>query len=100
MPGESEILVFKMTDFSLKEKVGRGNNSDVRLLERVADNKKFAGKMLKDASCNAFLNEAKIINSLTESCVNIVNLVGIITNPQCLVLQFYKNGDLGTALSK
>jgi len=48
---ESGLQIFEISDFIIKKQVGGGSNSNVHLLVRGTDKKKFAGKMLQHSSC-------------------------------------------------
>jgi len=94
------LQIFGMNDFVFGEEVGRGTNSQVRLLVRGDDKVKFAGKMLDQCSWWSLINEASIMSELSGMCANIVSVEGIIVKCKCLVLPYYRNGDLGTALMR
>jgi len=91
---------FEMNDFVFGEQVGRGTKSEVRLLLRGADKVKFAGKMLQQGSWWSLINEASIMSELSGRCANIASVEGIIVKCKCLILPYYRNGDLGTALMR
>jgi len=91
--------IFAMDDFTPNGVLGSGAFSEVCLLIRKRDKRKFAGKFLKgEIGTNEFVNEASIMKSCSAGCTSIVNLVGIITTPKCLVLDYYVNGSLDVAL--
>jgi len=93
--------VLEMDDFSPNRRLGSGAFSKVCLLIRKRDQGKFAGKFLKcDIRASDFISEASIMKSCSTCCSSIVNLVGIITTPKCLVLDFYVNGSLDIAFLK
>jgi len=94
------LRIFERQDFIIDKEVGQGSSSSVCLLVRVTDKRKFAGKMLKQGSCWSLINEASVMKQFSKLCANIACVEGIIVNPKCLVLQYYKNGDLGTALMR
>jgi len=94
-----DVKILEINDFSPVESVGSGASSDVCLLVRKNDGKKFAGKFLKcEIGTKDFINEATILKSCSNACATIVNMVGIITTPKCLVLEFHVNGSLDEAL--
>lgn len=93
----TDLDILYMKDFTRKRCVGSGACSDVFLLTRKKDQRMFAGKMYKP-DIRALVNEANIIKSCSMSCTTIVNILGIIISPKCLVLEFYKNGSLDIAL--
>jgi len=94
----SRLEILDMKDFNPEESLGSGFFSDVCLLARKKDGKKFAGKFIKgDISSKEFINEATILKSCSTACATIVNLVGIITTPKCLVLELHVNGSLDKA---
>jgi len=90
--------IFKMDDFSTSRGLGSGAFSEVCILIRKKDQRKFAGKFLKgEMLTKEFINEASIMKSCSTGCTGIVNVVGIITTPKCLVLDYYVNGSLDVA---
>jgi len=91
------LQVFEKKHFKIGKKVGMGA-SKAHLLVRKTDNRKFVGKMLQEDRCWILINEASIMSKVSKMCANIVDVEGIIMNPKCLVLPYYENGDLGTAL--
>jgi len=93
-----DLDILEMDDFKTKRGLGSGAFSEVCLLIRKKDQRKFAGKFLKDKiRASDFINEASIMKSCSSGCTSIVNLVGIITTPRCLVLDYYQNGSLDIA---
>jgi len=93
------VQLLDINDFTPVESVGSGASSDVCLLVKKDDGKKFAGKFMKgEIGTKDFINEATILQSCSNACATIVNMVGIITTPKCLVLEFHKNGSLDEAL--
>jgi len=97
----SELEILEMKDFTPEESLGSGVSSDVCLLARKEDGQKFAGKFVKgEIGSKDFINEATILKSCSTACATIVNLVGIITTPKCLVLELHANGSLDKALQK
>jgi len=97
---QTGLQIFELQDFIIEKEVGKGSNSNVCLFVRTTDKRKFAGKMLKQGSYWSLINEASIMKEVSKLCTNIACLEGITVNPKCLVLQYYKNGDLGTALMR
>lgn len=96
--GGSEIELDNK-DYVVKNRVGSGNFSNVFLLERKDDRRRFVGKFYKDGVCTKeFVREINIMNSCSNSCSTIVRLVGIFTTPKCLVMDYYVNGSLSDAL--
>jgi len=95
---ESGLEIFEKRDFVFEKTLGSGANSEVRLLVAVGNKRKFAGKILNGGSVCSLLNEAAIMRNSSLICANIAHLEGIVVNPKMLVLRYYKNGDLGTAL--
>jgi len=94
----SRLEILEMKDFTPEESLGSGFCSDVCLLARKKDGKKFAGKFINgNIGSKDFINEATILKSCSTACATIVNLVGIITTPKCLVLELYVNGSLDKA---
>jgi len=94
----SRLEILDMKDFTPEKSLGSGLCSDVCLLARKEDGKKFAGKFIKgDMGSKDFINEATILKSCSTACSTIINLVGIITTPKCLVLELYVNGSLDKA---
>jgi len=99
MHRSKDVKILEINDFTPVESVGSGASSDVCLLVRKDDGKKFAGKFLKgEIGTKDFINEATILKSCSNTCATIVNMVGIITTPKCLVLDFHVNGSLDEAL--
>jgi len=97
----SELDILKMKDFTPEESLGSGVSSDVCLLARKEDGQNFAGKFIKgEIGSKDFINEATILKSCSTACATIVNMVGIITTPKCLVLELHVNGSLDKALQK
>jgi len=95
----AELKVLEMDDFTPKGSLGSGTSSDVCLLVRNKDKQKFAGKMFNSDICiREFLKEATIMNKVSKACPTIINLVGIITAPKCLVLEYCVNSSLDNAL--
>lgn len=95
----TDLDILEIDDFSPKGYLGSGISSDVCLLVRKKDGKKFAGKFIKDnVSTRNFLDEATILKSCSTDCSTIINLIGITTAPKCLVLGYYVNGSLDIAL--
>jgi len=93
-----DLEILEMDDFSLGKGLGSGAFSDVCLLTRKTDQRKFAGKFLKTEICASdFVSEASIMKACSSDCTSIVNLVAITTTPQCLVLDYYVNGSLDIA---
>jgi len=97
---DCKLKIFEMNDFVFGEEVRRGTFSHVRLLVRVADKVKFAGKFLQHASWGSLINEASIMSKLSGLCANISSVEGIMVKWKCLILPYYRNGDLGTALTR
>jgi len=96
----TDMEVLEMDDFKLDVSLGSGISSDVCLLSRKKDDRKFAGKFAKaEISDKEFVNEATIIK-LCSNNPAIINLVGLITTPRCLVLEYYRNGSLNIALQR
>jgi len=96
--GGAEIEL-DIEDFVIKDLVGSGTFSEVFLLERKKDGRKFAGKFFKVEVCTReFIRETKIMNSCSHACSTVVGMVGILTTPKCLVLDYYVNGSLDVAL--
>jgi len=93
-----DLSILEMDDFKPSRELGSGAFSEVCLLIRKRDQRKFAGKFLKgQIRASEFINEASIMKSCSSGCTSIVNLVGIITTPECLVLDYYVNGSLDIA---
>jgi len=91
----------EISDFSIVELVGSGASSDVFLAVRKEDRKKFAVKFINhEIGSKEFINEATLLKSCSNSCASIVNLVGIVTTPKCLVFDFHTNGSLDQAFKK
>jgi len=95
---ESGLGIFEKRDFVFKKILGSGANSEVRLIVSVGNKRKFAGKILHGGSVCSLLNEASIMRNGSLICANIAHVEGIIVKPKMLVLRYYKNGDLGSAL--
>jgi len=96
-----DLDILEMRDFSPNRRLGSGAFSEVCLLIRKKDQGKFAGKFLKcEIRASDFISEASIMKSCSSCCTSIVNLVGIITTPKCLVLDYYVNGSLDIAFLK
>jgi len=95
----SQAHIFNMSDFRIEKQLGMGSNSNVYLLVRVTDKKKFAGKMLNNSLLSSLINESAVMSNLS-GCSTIASLNGVIVNPKCLVLSYHKNGDLATALTR
>jgi len=92
-----DLDILQIEDFKTNRGLGSGAFSEVCLLIRRRDQRKFAGKFLKgEIRASDFINEASIMKSCS-ACNSIVNLVGIITTPKCLVLDYYQNGSLDIA---
>jgi len=97
----TDLKILEINDFTPKGTLGSGISSEVCMLVRKKDQRKFAGKFIKsDISTRDFVNEAKIMKSCSTACSTIVNLIGITTYPKCLVLAYYGNGSLDIALRK
>jgi len=98
---ESGLEIYEMHEFVITgEELGRGANSEVRVLLDVRSKQKFAGKFLRDDNCSwSLLNEAVIMRQFS-CCANIAHVEGIIVNPKILILRYYENGDLATALMR
>jgi len=96
-----DLDILEMDDFSPNRRLGSGAFSEVCLLIRKRDQGKFAGKFLKcEIRASDFISEASIMKSCSTCCSSIVNLIGVITTPKCLVLDFYVNGSLDIAFLK
>jgi len=96
--GGAEIEL-DIEDFVIKDLVGSGTFSEVFLLERKKDGRKFAGKFFKVEVCTwEFIRETKIMNSCSHASSTVVGMVGILTTPKCLVMDYYVNGSLNVAL--
>jgi len=97
----TDLKILEINDFTVKGTLGSGISSEVCLLVRNKDQRKFAGKFINSGiSTRDFVNEAKIMKSCSTACSTIVNLIGITTYPKCLVLAYYGNGSLDIALRK
>jgi len=95
----AELKILEMDDFTPKGSLGSGTSSNVCLLLRNKDKQKFAGKMFNgDIGIREFVKEATIMNKCSKACPTIINLVGIITAPKCLVLEYCVNSSLDNAL--
>lgn len=95
---QTDLDILYIKDFMRKGCVGSGVCSDVVLLTRKKDRRKFAGKMYKH-NIRELINEANIIKSCS-TCTTIVNIIGIMISPKCLVLEYYRNGSLDIALQE
>jgi len=96
----SDLKILEMDDFIPKGSIGSGISSEVCLLVSKKDNKEFAGKFINsEISARDFINEVTILNSCSR-CPTIVNLIGIMTTPKCLVLEYHVNGSLDIALQE
>jgi len=99
--GITNLEILEIGDFMMEKSLGSGTSSDVYLLVRKIDGEKFAGKFVnREVGNKVFTNEAKILKSCSTACASIVNLIGIMTTPKCLVLEFYLNGNLKQALQE
>jgi len=97
----TDLDILEISEFNLVELVGSGASSDVCLVVRKEDRQKFAVKFIKhEISTKEFVNEATLLKSCSNVCATIVNLVGIVTTPRCLVFEFHANGSLDQALKK
>jgi len=97
----TKLDILEIGDFTLVEVVGTGASSDVCLVIRKEDRQKFAVKFLKhEISTKDYINEANLLKSCSNVCATIVNLVGIITTPKCLVFEYHENGSLDQAFKK
>jgi len=97
----TDLEILEIDDFVMEKSVGSGASSDVYLLSRKKDGEKFAGKFVNpEIGTKEFTNEATILKSVSSKCASIVNLIGIITTPKCLVLEFFRNGNLYEALQE
>jgi len=97
----TDLKILEINDFTLKGTLGSGISSEVCLLVRNKDKRKFAGKFINsNISTKDFVNEANIMKSCSTACSTIVKLIGITTYPKCLVLAYYGNGSLDIALRK
>jgi len=95
----AEMKFLDSENFLTKGKLGSGRFSEVFMLERKNDKRMFAGKLFKgDVDKREFIRESIIMNSVSKECGNIVNMLGIIPMPRCLVMDYYKNGSLDIAL--
>jgi len=97
----AEIKVLESDDFLRSDMLGSGISSEVYLLERKSDHKKLAGKFFKgDVVLGDFIRETKILHSCSSACATIVNMVGYMTKPKCLVMEYYVHGSLSVALQE
>jgi len=97
----AEMKFLDIEDFSIKGLIGSGTFSEVFLLVRKKDKRKFAGKFFKeDVSTRDFVRETTITNSCSSACATIVNMFGIMTMPKCLVIDYHENGSLSAALQE
>jgi len=97
----TDLEILELSDFSLVELIGSGASSDVGLVVRKKDKQKFAMKFTNHELCTKeFINEATLLKSCSDVCSTIVNLVGIVPTPKCLVFEFHANGSLDQALKK
>jgi len=97
----TKLDILEIGDFTLVEVIGTGASSDVCLVVRKEDRQKFAVKFLKhEISTKDYINEATLLMSCSNACATIVNLVGIITTPRCLVFEYHKNGSLDQAFKE
>lgn len=95
----TDMRILKIGDFTKKQLIGSGISSKVHLFVRESDGRKFAGKIFKsEVVARDFLNEAKIMNMCSNSCASIVNMFGITTTPNCLLMDYHVNGSLDIAL--
>jgi len=96
-----DLQILEIDEFTTEKLLGSGTSSDVRVLVRKDDGQKFAGKFVKrEVSTEDFINEATLLNSCPAASSTVIKLVGIITWPRCLVLEFYRNGNLKNALKE
>jgi len=96
-----EIQVLERDDFLRKDMLGSGISSEVYLLERKSDNSKVAGKFVNSKVGDMeFLRETMIMHSCSSTCATIVNMVGIMAKPKCLVMEYYVHGSLKVALKE
>jgi len=95
---QTGLQTFDLEDFIIQNEVCKCSNSTACLFFRLTDKQKFAGKMLEQGTCRSLMNEALVMKKLSGLCSNIAIVEGIIFNPKFLVLKYYKNGDLGSAL--
>jgi len=96
---DTGLEILDIGDFSKGELLGSGTSSKVHLFVRNSDGQKFAGKLLKcEVGSREYINEAKIMNSCSRNCANIVNMIGITTTPNCILMDYHANGSLDVAL--
>jgi len=96
-----EIKVLERDEFLRKGILGSGISSEVYLLERKSDNIKLAGKFFKgDVEDIDFLRETMIMHSCSSTCATIVNMVGIMAKPKCIVMEYYVHGSLNVVLQE
>jgi len=97
----AELKVLDIDDFLIQGLLGIGTSSEVYLLIRKNDKRKFAGKFLKgEVGRKEFIRETTLINSCSNQCANIINMIGITAIPRCLIMDYYMNGSLDVALRK
>jgi len=97
----TDLKIFCMGDFTRKWSLGAGNSSQVYLLVSKKKKRNFAGKIYRESvGTTQFINEVKIMKSCSKNCASIVNLVGIIIKPRCLVLDYHAYGSLDVVLKK
>jgi len=87
-----------MEDITIEKEIGRGaygivfksiwRTRTVALKKILGDN-----SVVDDAQLNNFMNEIKLMKNLRPHG-NVVQMLGIVTNPLCIVTTFYENGSL------
>jgi len=97
----AELKLLDIDDFLIQGLLGIGTSSEVYLLVRKNDKRKFAGKFLKgEVGRKEFIRETTLMNSCSNQCKNIINMIGITVIPRCLIMDYYMNGSLDVALRK
>jgi len=97
-----ELKRYLMKDMELGRQIASGSFSVVHILKlKESDSRNdmiVAGKILNQIKTADFLREVTLQLKASETCNNIVRVIGFVMQPKVILMEYHRNGSLAVAL--
>jgi len=101
IPSNFTLRHYAMKNLHLGRQLAISTFSQVHIVTIKESKIDVAGKMVNEmagVTTKAFVQEAKLLQTVSWNCNYIVSFIGIVMNPKIILMEYYKNGSLDKAL--
>jgi len=97
-----ELKQYFMKNIELRRQIASGSFSIVHIMKlKESDSRNdmiVAGKILYQMNDADFLQEVTLNLKASETCNNIVRVIGFVMQPKVILMEYHRNGSLAVAL--